>query len=200
MSNRINYYFGTATTLLLLTVWVAAVGCKGKPEKKKEINLWLAPKSKEIDTAVKGFYDKQLFVPDIIRLPHASGKAFIFVDKLESATAPLKAQEREAYYKTALTKMPEADIAAHQLAWDLQELQALQSADGGYGTVFTTIANRPSKDTSDYIIEIRRNNIEEYPLHSTFAYLKYNVNTHETWLADNSGYYVPLSSIRAIKK
>jgi hypothetical protein len=199
METRTARSTSTAVATLLIVGAVQFAGCKGRlPEHKK---IMLVAVASPLDSTIKGFYDNKYYMPNIVRLPHSTfGRAFIYVDSPGSMPRDnrLLPAEREVFYTNALGKVAATDKDAYYKAWSLPEIQKLQQADGGYGTVFLTITSRPVKDTPLYIIEIRRNNVKEFPLHSSLAFVKFDERTHETWMADNTGYYVPLSAIRAI--
>ncbi|NDC42622.1 MAG: hypothetical protein EBZ77_13925 [Chitinophagia bacterium] len=188
--------------LLLLLAVVVFPACKGRPDKRKAIKEQLIGHSSSIDTSMQSFYDNKLYVANIIRFKHKFGKAFVYVDTVKSTPGKwfLQPAEREPFYIAEDARINGSDRAAYQYVWDLPEIQALQVGDGGYGTVYAFIGVRPVKDTGYYIMEIRKNNIQEFPLHQAIGSVKFNLRTHEAWVGDPSGYYVPLSTYRAAQR
>jgi hypothetical protein len=191
---------GLAYGLMLLAI--ATSGCKQKKDKKKEINLWVKPTVRSIDSSIQAFYTNVYYLPNIIRLSNDMRYAFAMVDSVPgvSNSTRLTQTNREQHYAHALPSIMPQDIEAYRFAWQLPEMQKMQHGDGGYGTLFTSIGSRPSKDTPLYVIEVRKNNIQEFPVNDSIGYIKYNTQTHEVWIADNSGYFIPLKSFRAANK
>ncbi len=177
-----------------------AAGCKGKGDPAKRINLVENPNLKMRDTAYAPFYAEKYYSPYIVRLTNAYKKAFIQVDSIYGKETHLEKGNREVYYKKVNSLLPKDDLEVFKTIWSLPEVQDLQIADGGNGTILTWIKDRLDKKSGYYIIEVRRNDIEQQSLVPDISYFRIRLRPSHIEIADESAYFVSLDSWRKTQK
>jgi hypothetical protein len=176
---------------------LASCGSEGK---KHKIDLVSTSSIKPRDSLSNLYYNNSIFSPRIIRLGNGSNKSFVFVDSAFFGAKHLSKSEREDYYSKVKKLLPQKDLEVHTLVWAIPELKKQQLGDGGYGSSFSLIAERPSVDKPEYLVEIHLNNIDEYPFAAPISLLKVHMERKSVQIADKSGYFVSMHAWRAGNK
>ena len=189
------------TPYLLLLLLLPLCGCGGKGgDRKGHINLIEKEALQPRDAKTQGYYDSRYYLPNVVRLNKGQKNAFIYIDSLRYKPAGLLDKtNREEYYSKAIANVSPNELQVHRAIWAMPEVQKLQMADGGYSTVVTYITATP-KTTGHYIVELRRNNIEEMTPEKDISSFRVKLNPLVIEVANESGYYVPLKAWRAGRK
>ena len=191
----------TNTRLVCVCILLLATGCTGnRTDASKRINLMEKAPINTNDSGLGPYYKKIYYFPYIVRLGKQPHNAFIQVDSSYFNTKHLETSTREDYYAKVIALLPKDDLTAYHAVWALPEMQKLQQADGGYGTIVTWIKEKLDKTNGHYIIEVRRNDIEQLSLVKGISYFRVWLHPLRVEIADESGYFVPLQSWRRLNK
>ncbi len=182
--------------MYFLSMMISLLSCTSH-ESNKKVNFGVLHPLKN-DTLTKGMRTGKYYSPYIIRLDIGFKNAFIRIDTNYAGTPLLLKGKREDYYKRALAEIPAQDLKMQRQIWKIKELQALQHGDGGYGTLFTVIKDRPSKTNHAWVFEVHENQLMDMPLSSEIAYIRIDTKTCKIEIATASEYYVPMDRWRKV--
>ena len=187
--------------LAAIIICIVIAGCKGKKgDSAKRINLIEKSPIKTGDSSLAPYYKNKYYLPYIVRLDKKAKSAFIQIDTAYFNTQKLDNNTREDYYNKAIALQPKDDLQAFRAVWSLPEMRDLQQGDGGYGTIVTWIKERADQKNKAYIIEIRRNDVEQLSLVKGTSFFRIRLHPQSIEIADESGYFVTLQAWRTQRK
>lgn len=171
---------------------LASCGGNDNPYRERKFDLVNANPIKKRDSLTEACYQNKLFLATIIKLNPKDNEAYFCIDSPMFGAKYLTPTNRDDYYKKVVAALPPADRELYRTIWNIKEIREMQNGTGGRGTTVAFIMARPDTDNPYYLVDMRRNNIEELPPEHGISALKIRLKPLQVQLADHSGYYISL--------
>ena len=178
---------------VLFSLIVVSCGHTGK-----KINFLETAPIKPKDSVTQAYYDGRYFSPYIIRLGKSPAKEFIKIDTTFIKTKLITKTNREEYYKQTMQKIAPEELRVYRLIWQLPEMKALQTADGGNGTIVIRIKDKPASDRHYYEVEVMKNEIEQLTPVKDLTFFRIYLHPQKIEIASQSEYFVSLDKWRKV--